>query len=115
MLKRRLPAHQQVSEIMLQMLTQAQTAGQYFTNDQIKAMTRKVSAVVDLVHQQMQNQRYGSSSFSRSVLDFFIFFLIFFSPDKSTSLSPISSSIGFLHIFPSRQHSKHPWSLPQMV
>src|SRR5438552_9845670 len=27
-----------------QMLTQAQTAGQYFTNDQIKEMTRKVSA-----------------------------------------------------------------------
>src|SRR5262249_20097649 len=35
-----------------QMLTQAQTAGQYFTNDQIKEMTRKVSAEVDLVHQQ---------------------------------------------------------------
>src|SRR5206468_2764356 len=41
--------------------TQAQTAGQYFTNDQIKEMTRKVSAEVDLVHQQTQNQRYGSS------------------------------------------------------
>src|SRR5205809_784345 len=39
------------------MLTQAQTAGQYFTNDQIKEMTRKVSAEVDLVHQQTQNQR----------------------------------------------------------
>src|SRR5690625_5632401 len=51
---------QQVSEIMRQMLTQAQTAGQYFTNDQIKEMTRKVSAEVDLVHQQTQNQRYGS-------------------------------------------------------
>src|SRR5215472_17229485 len=44
-----------------EMLTQAQTAGQYFTNDQIKEMTRKVSAEVDLVHQQTQNQRYGSS------------------------------------------------------
>src|SRR2546429_549468 len=43
------------------MLTQAQTAGQYFTNDQIKEMTRKVSGEVDLVHQQTQNQRYGSS------------------------------------------------------
>src|SRR5467141_5207775 len=43
------------------MLTQAQTAGQYFTNDQIKEMTRKVSAEVDLVHQQTKNQRYGSS------------------------------------------------------
>src|SRR5690606_14329759 len=29
--------------------------------DQIKEMTRKVSAEVDLVHQQTQNQRYGSS------------------------------------------------------
>src|SRR2546430_100981 len=53
-----LSKQQQVSEIMRQMLTQAQTAGQYFTNDQIKEMTRKVSADVDLVHQQTQNQRY---------------------------------------------------------
>src|SRR5699024_7378689 len=57
-----LSKQQQVSEIMRQMLTQAQTAGQYFTNDQIKEMTRKVSAEVDLVHQQTQNQRYGSSN-----------------------------------------------------
>src|SRR5712692_8292965 len=56
-----LSKQQQVSEIMRQMLTQAQTAGQYFTNDQIKEMTRKVSAEVDLVHQQTQNQRNGSS------------------------------------------------------
>src|SRR4051794_23613886 len=56
-----LSKQQQVSEIMRQMLTQAQTAGQDFTNDQIKEMTRKVSAEVDLVHQQTQNQRYGSS------------------------------------------------------
>src|SRR5205085_109706 len=56
-----LSKQQQVSEIMRQMLTQAQTAGQYFTNDQIKEMNRKVSAEVDLVHQQTQNQRYGSS------------------------------------------------------
>src|SRR5690606_3807922 len=56
-----LAKQQQVSEIMRQILTQAQTAGQYFTNDQIKEMTRKVSAEVDLVHQQTQNQRYGSS------------------------------------------------------
>src|SRR2546429_8095518 len=46
---------------MSQMLTKAQTAGQYYTNGQIKEMTRKVSAEVDLVHQQTQNQRYGSS------------------------------------------------------
>src|SRR5205809_6070197 len=46
---------------MRQMLSQGQTAGQYFTKGQIKEMTRKVSAEVDLVHQQTQNQRYGSS------------------------------------------------------
>src|SRR5256885_133312 len=60
----------QVSEIMRQMLTQAQTAGQYFTNDQIKEMTRKVSAEVDLVHQQTQNQRYGSSHIGATVFFF---------------------------------------------
>src|SRR5437870_13762144 len=57
------------SEIMRQMLTQAQTAGQYFTNDQIKEMTRKVSAEVDLVHQQTQNQRYGSSHIGATAKD----------------------------------------------
>src|SRR5258708_28269709 len=51
-----LSKQQQVYEIMRHMLTQAQTAGQYFTNDQIKEMTRKVSAEVDLVYQQTQNQ-----------------------------------------------------------
>src|SRR5471030_3188838 len=45
-----LSKQQQVSEIMRQMLTQAQTAGQYFTNDQIKEMTRKVTGVVDFFH-----------------------------------------------------------------
>src|SRR6266566_2234188 len=60
---------QQVSEIMRQMLTQAQTAGQYFTNDQIKEMTRKVSAEVNLVHQQTQNQRYGSSHIGATAKD----------------------------------------------
>src|SRR5262244_1472214 len=64
-----LSKQQQVSEIMRQMLTQAQTAGQYFTNDQIKEMTRKVSAVVDLVHQQTQNQRYGSSHIGATAKD----------------------------------------------
>src|SRR5436305_9265641 len=54
---------------MRQMLTQAQTAGQYFTNDQIKEMTRKVSAEVDLVHQQTQNQRYGSSHIGATAKD----------------------------------------------
>src|SRR3989475_12789012 len=42
-----LSKQQQVSEIMLQMLSQAQTAGQYFTKDQIKEWSRKVSAEVD--------------------------------------------------------------------
>src|SRR5260221_14568086 len=56
-----LSKQQQVSEIMRQMLTQAQTACQYFTNGQIKEKSRKVSAKVDLVLQQTQNQRYGSS------------------------------------------------------
>src|SRR5262245_62159761 len=46
-----------------------QTAGQYFTNDQIKEMTRKVSAEVDLVHQQTQNQRYGSSHIGATAKD----------------------------------------------
>src|SRR5262249_30215162 len=56
-----LSKQQQVSEIMRQMLTQAQTAGQYFTNDQSRAMTGELSDEVDLVHQHTQNQRYGSS------------------------------------------------------
>src|SRR5580704_2447506 len=64
-----LSKQQQVSEIMRQMLTQAQTAGQYFTNDQIKEMTRKVSAEVDLVHQQTQNQLYGSSHIGATAKD----------------------------------------------
>src|SRR3989475_10588069 len=50
-----LSKQQQVSEIMLQMLTQAQTAGQYFTNGQIKEMTRKVSAEVDAADQHPHN------------------------------------------------------------
>src|SRR6266516_98369 len=64
-----LSKQQQVSEIMRQMLTQAQTAGQYFTNDQIKEMTRKASAEVDLVHQQTQNQRYGFSHIGATAKD----------------------------------------------
>src|SRR5215472_8787136 len=64
-----LSKQQQVSEIMRQKITQAQTAGQYFTNDQIKEMTRKVSAEVDLVHQQTQNQRYGSSHIGATAKD----------------------------------------------
>src|SRR5205807_2532433 len=69
LLNRSSDLQQQVSEIMRQMLTQAQTAGQYFTNDQIEEMTRKVSAEVDLVHQQTQNQRYGSSHIGATAKD----------------------------------------------
>src|SRR4051812_50139570 len=65
----KLNKQQQVSEIMRQMLTQDQTAGQYFTNDQIKEMTRKVSAGGDLVYQQTQNQRYGSSHIGATAKD----------------------------------------------
>src|SRR5258708_33563153 len=64
-----LSKQQQVSEIMRQLLTQAQTAGQYFTNDPIKEMTRKGSAEVDLVHQQTQNRRYGSSHIGATAKD----------------------------------------------
>ena len=42
---------------MRQMLTQAQAFVMYFTNDQFKELTRKVSFEVDLVYQQTQNQR----------------------------------------------------------
>src|SRR5207245_2413047 len=51
------------------MVTQARAAGQYFTNDQIKEMTRKVSAEVDVVHQQTQNQRYGCSHIGATAKD----------------------------------------------
>src|SRR2546430_1723405 len=64
-----LSKQQQVSEIMRQMLTQAQTAGQYFTNDQIKQMTWKVSDECDLVHQHTQNQRYGSPHIGATAKD----------------------------------------------
>src|SRR5690625_7549920 len=49
-----LSKHQKVSKIMRQMLTQAQTAGQYFTNHQIKDITHMLSAEDDLVHPQPQ-------------------------------------------------------------
>src|SRR5258708_33505488 len=55
---------------MSHMPTQDQTAVQYFTNYQIKEMTRKVSAEVDLVHQQTQNQRYCSSHIGATAKDF---------------------------------------------
>src|SRR5438046_618092 len=60
---------QQVSEIMRHARTKARTTCQYFTNDQIKEMTRKVSAEVDLVHQQTQNQPYGSSHIGATAKD----------------------------------------------
>src|SRR2546423_12886972 len=64
-----LSKQQKVSDSMRPMLTKAPTAGQYFTNDQIKEMTRKVSAEVHLVHQQTQNQRYGSSHIGATAND----------------------------------------------
>src|SRR2546430_16692635 len=73
---------QRVSEIMREMVTQAQTAGQYFTNDQIKGMTRKGSAEVDLVHQQTQNQRYGSSHICATA------------EDNSTVVTDAASGVG---------------------
>src|SRR5260370_42560152 len=42
----KLSKQQQVSEIIRQMLTQSETAGQYFTNDQIKPMTRNLTPPV---------------------------------------------------------------------
>src|SRR4051794_22168457 len=54
---------------MLQILTQARKSGQYLTNDQIKEMTRKVSADVVLVHHQAQNQRYGSCHIGATAKD----------------------------------------------
>src|SRR5437016_2086558 len=64
-----LSKQQQVSDIMPQMLTQAQTAGPYCNTAQTKERTRKVSAEVDLVHQQTQNQRYGSSHIGATAKD----------------------------------------------
>src|SRR5699024_4558643 len=43
-----LSKQQQVSEIMRQMLTQAQTDGQYITNDQINEMNSKDRADIDI-------------------------------------------------------------------
>src|SRR5260221_13577011 len=57
--------------MMSQMVTQAQTDGQYFTNAQIKEMTRKVSAEDYLVHQQTQNQRYGPSHIDATAKEIF--------------------------------------------
>src|SRR5258708_21332564 len=51
-----LSKQQQVSEIMRQMLTQAQTAGQYFTNDQIKEMTRKERLVFSKIGRAVQQE-----------------------------------------------------------
>src|SRR3546814_2812298 len=56
-----LSKQQQVSEILRQLLTSAQPPGLSFTNDQIKEMTRNVSAEVDTIHPNNPHQRYGSS------------------------------------------------------
>src|SRR5688500_167582 len=52
---------------MRKLLTQPQTSRQYFHNEQLKEMTRMVSAEVDLVHQQAQNERYVSSHVAAAV------------------------------------------------
>src|SRR2546429_252754 len=86
-----LSKQQQPCESMRQMLTQAQTAGQYFTNDQIKEMTRKVSAEVDLVHQQTQNQQYGSSHIGATAKDISnVFTDFFFNVAETTQVIPLS-------------------------
>src|SRR5262249_51734576 len=64
-----LSKQQQASEIMRQMLTQAQTAGTYFTSEQILELTRQDNAEIDLIHQQTQNQRYGSSHIGATAKD----------------------------------------------
>ena len=78
-----LTKQQQTSEIMRQMLTQAQTTGQHFTNEQIKELTRKVGADIDAVRanterthvetdrskQEVQNSRYASSQVGKTAKD----------------------------------------------
>src|SRR2546430_1610151 len=64
-----LSKQQQVSEIIRQMLTQDQTAGEDFSNDQIREMPRMVSDEIDLVHKPTQNQRYGSSHIGATAKD----------------------------------------------
>src|SRR5205085_2322459 len=58
-----------VSDKLLDLVGLGGKSAEYFTNDQIKEMTRKVSAEVDLVHQQTQNQRYGSSHIGATAKD----------------------------------------------
>src|SRR5215475_6357676 len=67
--KTSLSKQQQVSGTIRQMLTHAHTAGQSSPNAQIKQMTPKVSAEVDLVHQQTQKHRYGSSHIGATAKD----------------------------------------------
>src|SRR5579875_2700009 len=62
-----LSKQQQVSENMRQMLTQAQTAGQYFNNDQINEMTLLIVALL---------QRIFLMSSLMLLLVWFIFFMV---------------------------------------
>src|SRR5260370_8201795 len=50
-----LSKQQQVSEIIRQLLTQAQTAGHYFTNNQIKTITPKLPPQDHFLHHQTHN------------------------------------------------------------
>src|SRR5438552_18251478 len=49
-----LSKQQQVSEIMRQMLTQAQTAGQYFTNDQIHSLHDALTIYLEKLNQTLR-------------------------------------------------------------
>src|SRR5438876_374443 len=51
------------------MLTPAPAAGRHVANGQSTDMPLKVSAEVDLVHQQTQNQRYSSSHIGATAKD----------------------------------------------
>src|SRR2546430_3716226 len=64
-------SHSQISYAVfcLKIITHAQTAGHYFTNDQINSLPRTATTEVDLVHQQTQTPRYGSSHISATADD----------------------------------------------
>src|SRR2546425_614893 len=91
-----LSKQQQFSEIMRQMLTQAQTAGQYFTNDQIKYMTSKGSADVDLVHQQTHNHWYGSSYIGATAKDI-----------SNVVIAAASGVVAIFHVFFFKLYGAH--------
>ena len=60
MVNTHLSQHEQVFEIIRQMLTHSQTAGPYVNKDEIKEVTRVVRVVGDRVQEHRQKQQYGS-------------------------------------------------------